>query len=225
MSKHIISITCSLLLVVFGGSFAFAAWNKKITHASLLNSQATFSSSSIDWLTPRINLSFQNPYSSLLDNPWDSNVLKEPNTSKVSEHQPSAETSEILYPVGTIVAEFVDTRSEDFSGFEAWSCTVYIAKHFPELFLSKDGTRRLTWNAADWPLNAQKLGLETWTQAKVWSIAVFAPWVWAWDYGHVAIVQDIQSDWTLIVSEMNFEQEFVVTYRVVASQQVALYIY
>ena len=130
-----------------------------------------------------------------------------------------------LHHIGTILAAYIDPRADTFAWFHAGSCTVYIAKRKPELFFYPDGSRRLKGNAEDWLVNAQKLDLKTWSEPKLGAIAVYYPWQGAWEYGHVGFVEDIQNDGTIIISEMDYETEHMVTHRVVRGDLAAWYIY
>ena len=62
-----------------------------------------------------------------------------------------------VYEIGNIIKSFVDSRSDGFSGFPAGSCTEYIARQRPELFVNSNGSRRMTGNAEDRLRNAQRL--------------------------------------------------------------------
>ena len=131
----------------------------------------------------------------------------------------------MVYSPWVIIKSLVDTRSNGFSGFPAGSCTEYIARQRPELFVNPDGSRRMTGNAEDRLRNAQRIWFATWQDPKLWSIAVYYEGKWARKYGHVAYVERIQKDGTLIVSEMNYNQEYIVTWRVVKANLAAGYIY
>lgn len=130
-----------------------------------------------------------------------------------------------LYPQGKILAEYVDPRSRNFAGFPAGSCTEYIARQRPHLFINADGSRHLRGNAQDWLLNAQKLGIPTGKTPQKGAIAVYREGHGGRAFGHVAYVEDIQSDGTLIISEMNYEYPYTITYRVVSAKTAAGYIY
>lgn len=138
---------------------------------------------------------------------------------------PSSTNNNISYPIWTILASYVDPRSKDFSGFSAGTCTVYIAQKIPELFLYPNWSRRLHGNAADRLHNAKKLWIPISSEPKIWSVAVFAPNIGASQYGHVALVEYIQPNGTIIISEMNFSQQYVVSYRVIDPKQVQWYLY
>ena len=151
---------------------------------------------------------------------YDSKPLFVQNTTQESDT-----TTDTSYEVGTILKSFVDPRSDGFSGFLWGSCTEYIARQRPELFVNQDGSRRMSGNAEDWLRNAQRLWLETSSKPQVGAIAVYKEWKWAREYGHVAYVEEIQDDGTLIVSEMNYEEDYIVTWRVVDSKLALWYIY
>lgn len=135
------------------------------------------------------------------------------------------EIADTVYAVGTVIARYVDPRSNDRLGFPAGACTEYIARQKPHLFKNPDNTRRLKGNAEDRLLNAQRLGIETGKEPRVWAIAVYQEGNGARRYGHVAYVEKIQTDGTLVISEMNYREPYVVTHRVVRPTQAAGYIY
>jgi len=112
-----------------------------------------------------------------------------------------------------------------FASFLEWSCTDYAAKQRPDLFLNTDGSRRITGNAEDWLNNAQKLGITTGSTPKKWAIAVYYTGKWAREYGHAAYIEDIQPNGVIVVSEMNYEEEYVVTIRAIDADLAAGYIY
>lgn len=135
------------------------------------------------------------------------------------------QTTNTHFSQGTVLASFVDPRSFGFSGFPWGSCTEYVARQRPDLFVYQDGTRRLTGNAQDRLRNAQRLWLETGKFPQQGAIAVYYEWRGWRQYGHVAYVEHIQNNDTIIVSEMNYQQDHVVTYRVIDADLAAGYIY
>lgn len=183
----------------------------------LLWSTTVFASEISFWRDYELNTPFLNTidFSTLLNNSISLQTL-----------EPSIlPTTTTTYEQGTLLAEYVDPRSDGFSSFPWGSCTEYVARQRPELFINEDGTRRMTGNAEDWLRNAQRLWLEIGSIPQKWSIAVYYEGRWGRQYGHVAYVQEIQSNGMIIVSEMNYEQEYVVTYRVVPANLAAGYIY
>lgn len=134
-------------------------------------------------------------------------------------------TTDTLYQAKTLLAEYVYPRADGFAYFEQWSCTDYVARQRPDLFLDSDGNRRLTGNAEDRLRNAKSLWMETGTLPKKWSIAVYYNGRWWRMYGHVAYVEEVQSNGVIIVSEMNYTEDYVVTLRAVDANLAAGYIY
>lgn len=117
-------------------------------------------------------------------------------------------------------------RSSWHAGFQAWSCTDYAASKKISLFVGKQGKRLITWNAKERLINAKKLHFATGKTPKKWSIAVYYPWSdGASSYGHVAYVESVQSDGVVVISDMNYRGNYVVTKRTVAANQAAWYIY
>lgn len=134
-------------------------------------------------------------------------------------------TTDTLYSAGTLITSYVYPRADGFAFFEKWSCTDYIARQRPDLFLNSDGSRRITGNAEDRLYNAKKLWLKTWANPQKWSIAVYYEWRWWREYWHVAYVEQVQSNGVIIVSEMNYTDDYVVSIRAVDSKLAAGYIY
>lgn len=134
-------------------------------------------------------------------------------------------TTDTVYEQWTILASLVDPRSEWFATFPGGSCTEYVARQRPELFINEDGSRRITGNAEDRLRNAQRLWLETGKKPKQGAIAVFYEGRWGRQHGHVAYVEQIQSNGMIIVSEMNYDSEYIITYRVIPEKLAAGYIY
>lgn len=147
------------------------------------------------------------------------------NSEQFSSDDSNNVTTDTTYKAGTLLAEYVYPRSNGFASFLEWSCTEYVAKQRPDLFLNDDGSRRITGNAEDRLHNAKRLWIELWSTPKKWSIAVYYNGHWGRQYGHVAYVEEVQSNGVIIVSEMNYKEEYIVTLRAVDSQRAAWYIY
>jgi hypothetical protein len=155
-----------------------------------------------------MNIPFKHTISFVDEKSWDSDA-----------------TTDSTYTVWTLLAEYVYPRSDGFASFLEWSCTEYVARQKPKLFLNENGSRRLTGNAEDRLHNAKALWMETGTLPKKWSIAVYYNGRWWRAYGHVAYVEEVQSNGVIIVSEMNYTEDYVVTLRAVDASLAAGYIY
>jgi surface antigen len=89
-----------------------------------------------------------------------------------------------------------------------------------------NGKRLITGNAKERLKNAQSLWITTSKKPKPWSIAVYLPGDdGASSYGHVAYVESVQKDWTIIISDMNYRWKNIVTKRTVSADSAAGYIY
>lgn len=163
----------------------------------------------------------------ILTQPWASSWVSNWSTgfSATQSKEKNTSTTDTLYEVGTVLASFVDARSDWFSGFWAGSCTEYVARQRPELFVYEDGSRRMTGNAEDRLSNAKTHWFETGKTAKQGAIAVYYEGQGGRKYGHVAYVEHVQNNGNIIVSEMNYKQDYIVTWRVVKANRAAGYIY
>ncbi len=113
-----------------------------------------------------------------------------------------------------------------YARFVKGNCTEYVAKKRPDLFPSAHGQDRAFWWDAQYRLrNAQRKNIPTWKHAELWAIAVFAPRKWATARGHVAFVEEIYDDWTILVSDMNYNGNNKITYRIIPEQLAIGYIY
>lgn len=109
--------------------------------------------------------------------------------------------------------------------FQKGTCTDYASSKRPELF-NHNGKRLITGNAKEWLSKAKELWFITWRSPKPWSIAVYLPGDdGASSYGHVAYVESVQENWTIIISDMNYQWKNIVTKRTVSSYSAAGYIY
>lgn len=114
-----------------------------------------------------------------------------------------------------------------YAKFAKWSCTDYAASRRKDLFPSRWGSDRRFWgNAISWLSQAQRTGVPTGKQPQVWAVAVFRWWRWASSsYGHVAIVEKIVDDSTIVVSDMNYTGRNKVTTRRISDTVAIGYIY
>lgn len=99
----------------------------------------------------------------------------------------------------------------------AWgNCTYYVAnkKHVT-----------WSWNARDWLRNARAAGESTGHTPKAGAIVVFIGGGYS-SYGHVGIVERVNADGTLYISDMNYSGLNKVTYRTIPQNKaIAGYIY
>ncbi len=108
--------------------------------------------------------------------------------------------------------------------FQKGSCTDYASSKRPELFI-RDGKRLITGNAKEWLWKAKELWIITSTTPKQWSIAVYLPWDdGASNYGHVAYVEEVWDNGTIIISDMNYIWDHIVSKRTVSVDSAAWYI-
>jgi len=94
------------------------------------------------------------------------------------------------------------------NNFTPWHCTWYVAEEKEVFWL---------WNAKDWINNAKKAWAKTWKIPKERSIVVF---FWKWyntTYWHVALVEKVNNDWTLTISEMNAKRLWWISTRKIKS--------
>lgn len=114
-----------------------------------------------------------------------------------------------------------------YAKFAQWTCTEYVASRRQDLFPSRHGHDRLFGgNAIDWLTNAQRAGVPTGIKPQSEAIAVFRWWRWASSsYGHVAIVEEIYDNGTILVSDMNYAWRNVITHRIISSSLAVWYIY
>lgn len=114
-----------------------------------------------------------------------------------------------------------------YAKFAKGTCTDYAASRRKDLFPSRNGhDRTFWWNAISWLSHAKKSWIPTGKKPSVWSIAVFWAWRGAWSsYGHVAIVEKIIDNNTIIVSDMNYAWRNKITTRTISSKLALWYIY
>lgn len=114
-----------------------------------------------------------------------------------------------------------------YAKFAQWTCTEYVASRRQDLFPSRHGRDRLFGgNAINWFANAQRAGVPTGINPELWAIAVFRWWRWASSsYGHVALVEEIYDNGTILVSDMNYVWRNIVTHRIISSSLAIGYIY
>ena len=131
---------------------------------------------------------------------------------------------EVVYTPGiTLKKKIYHTTS--YLWFEKGTCTDYASSKRPELF-NHNGKRLITGNAKEWLSKANELWFATGRSPKSWSIAVYLPGDdGASSYGHVAYVESVQKDWTIIISDMNYRWKNIVTKRTVSADSAAGYIY
>lgn len=100
--------------------------------------------------------------------------------------------------------------------FAWWNCTYYVANK-----------KYVTWsgNAREWLRNAKAQWVPTGNTPEEWAIIVFI-WGGYSHYWHVGIVERVNSDGTLYVSDMNYSGLNKVTHRTVKpNKAIAGYIY
>ena len=108
--------------------------------------------------------------------------------------------------------------------FAKWYCTSYAASKRKDIFGNDDTSFR--GNAWAWLSNAKKAWNATGKKAKKGAIVVFAPWRWAWGYGHVWYVEEVDAkSGKIIISDMNYKWRNIVTKRVVDDWLAVWYIY
>ncbi len=108
--------------------------------------------------------------------------------------------------------------------FQRWTCTDYASAKRPDLFISQ-GKRLITGNAKEWLHSAKELWISVNAIPKKGSIAVYLPWDdgASW-YGHVAYVEEIGANGTIVISDMNYLWNNIVTKRTVSATSAAWYI-
>jgi surface antigen len=77
------------------------------------------------------------------------------------------------------------------------NCTWYANGRLGELGYSNNALRKLVGNARDWDNQARNAGISIGTQPRVGAIA-------QWESNHVAVVEQINSDGTIIISESSY---------------------
>ncbi len=108
--------------------------------------------------------------------------------------------------------------------FQKGSCTDYASSKRPELFIHT-GKRLITGNAKEWLSKAKELWIPTSTAPKKWSIAVYLPWDdGASSYGHVAYVEEVGDNGVIVISDMNYQWNHIVTTRTVSADVAVWYI-
>lgn len=114
-----------------------------------------------------------------------------------------------------------------YAKFAKWSCTDYVASRRKDLFPSRNGKDRLFWwNAISRLSNAKKAWVPTGKRPEVWAIAVFGKWRGASSsYGHVAIVEEIIDEKTIIITDMNYSGPNKITRRTISGKLALGYIY
>jgi murein DD-endopeptidase MepM/ murein hydrolase activator NlpD len=126
----------------------------------------------------------------------------------------------IWYDKWSILATWFQ-KDRWYAWFAAWYCTSYAASRRKDIFSSDTAFR---WNASAWYANAKRAGNKVWSKPRVWSIVVFAPGRWAWWYGHVWYVEQVDGD-KVIISDMNYKGRNIVTRRVIDADLALGYIY
>lgn len=108
----------------------------------------------------------------------------------------------------TLLAIPLTTATASAGWFPYGQCTYWAAKERPDIGSVVNG------NAWQWAQSAAAAGIVVSSSPRVGDVVVFQPWVQnAWGAGHVGYVVRVSSGGWFQLSEMNFPQWGVVTYR------------
>lgn len=143
--------------------------------------------------------------------------IEEYNLTEYDKEKPSTSTSGIIVTDSHPDSDFQDYSGETYSGSEAYAagnCTQYVYNRIVQL----DGYVETTMgNGMDWAQTGKANGYEVTNKPKAGTAVSFQPAVAGADgtYGHVAFVEHVYEDGSILISEMNVAGVGIVSFRVI----------
>ncbi|MBO0424083.1 glucosaminidase domain-containing protein [Enterococcus plantarum] len=143
--------------------------------------------------------------------------IEEYDLTEYDKEKPSTSTSGIIVSDSHPDSDFKDYAGETYSGSEAYAlgnCTQYVYNRIVQL----DGSVETTMgNGMDWGTTGKANGYEVSSKPKAGTAVSFQPTVAGADgtYGHVAFVEHVYEDGSILISEMNVAGLGIVSFRVI----------
>ncbi|MGX7263165.1 glucosaminidase domain-containing protein [Enterococcus crotali] len=143
--------------------------------------------------------------------------IEEYDLTEYDKEKPSTSTSGIIVSDSHPDSDFKDYSGETYSGSEAYAagnCTQYVYNRIVQL----DGYVETTMgNGMDWGTTGKANGYEVTSKPKAGTAVSFQPTVAGADgtYGHVAFVEHVYDDGSILISEMNVAGLGMVSFRVI----------
>ncbi|WP_430606503.1 hypothetical protein IGJ55_002246 [Enterococcus sp. AZ170] len=143
--------------------------------------------------------------------------IEEYDLTEYDKEKPSTSTSGIIVSDSHPDSDFREYSGETYSGSEAYAagnCTQYVYNRIVQL----DGYVETTMgNGMDWGVTGKANGYEVSSKPKAGTAVSFQPTVAGADgtYGHVAFVEHVYEDGSILISEMNVAGLGVVSFRVI----------
>lgn len=143
--------------------------------------------------------------------------IEEYDLTEYDKEKPSTSTSGIIVSDSHPDSDFKEYSGESYSGSEAYAagnCTQYVYNRIVQL----DGYVETTMgNGMDWGVTGKANGYEVSSKPKAGTAVSFQPTVAGADgtYGHVAFVEHVYEDGSILISEMNVAGLGVVSFRVI----------
>lgn len=143
--------------------------------------------------------------------------IEEYDLTEYDKEKPSTSTSGIIVSDSHPDSDFKEYTGETYSGSEAYAvgnCTQYVYNRIVQL----EGYVETTMgNGMDWGTTGKANGYEVSNKPKAGTAVSFQPTVAGADgtYGHVAFVEHVYDDGSILISEMNVAGLGVVSFRVI----------
>jgi flagellum-specific peptidoglycan hydrolase FlgJ len=143
--------------------------------------------------------------------------IEEYNLTEYDKAQPSKTAAGIIVADTHADSDFKDYSGETFSGAEAYAegnCTQYVYNRIVQLGGYVETTMG---NGMDWGATGKANGYEVSNKPKAGTAVSFQPTVAGADgtYGHVAFVEHVYEDGSILISEMNVAGLGMVSFRVI----------
>jgi len=143
--------------------------------------------------------------------------IEEYDLTEYDKEKPSTSTSGIIVTDSHPDSDFKEYTGETYTGSEAYAagnCTQYVYNRIVQL----DGYVETTMgNGMDWGATGKANGYEVTNKPKAGTAVSFQPTVAGADgtYGHVAFVEHVYEDGSILISEMNVAGLGMVSFRVI----------
>lgn len=143
--------------------------------------------------------------------------IEEYDLTEYDKEKPSTSTSGIIVSDSHPDSDFKEYSGETYPGSEAYAagnCTQYVYNRIVQL----DGSVETTMgNGMDWGATGKANGYEVTSKPKAGTAVSFQPTVAGADgtYGHVAFVEHVYDDGSILISEMNVAGLGMVSFRVI----------
>lgn len=143
--------------------------------------------------------------------------IEEYDLTEYDKEKPSTSTSGIIVSDSHPDSDFKEYSGETYSGSEAYAagnCTQYVYNRIVQL----DGYVETTMgNGMDWGVTGKANGYDVTSKPKAGTAVSFQPTVAGADgtYGHVAFVEHVYDDGSILISEMNVAGLGMVSFRII----------